>query len=114
MAQRAADAMTDEECAAVTAAALRDPDCPPLTREQVARMHPEPFVRILRLRLGLSQQAIADRYGILVANIRAWEISDQKPVTAMVSMLEMIAVDPEGLARAHAEAERVEGVGEVV
>ena len=106
MAGQAADAMADEESAAVTAAALRDPDCPPRTREQVARMRPMPFVRELRLRLGLSQQAFADRYGILVANIRAWEIGDQKPVTAMVSLLEMIDADPDGLARAHAEAER--------
>jgi hypothetical protein len=39
------------------------------------------------------------------------EIGDQKPVTAMVNLLEMIAVDPDGLARAHTEAERVKGVG---
>ena len=103
--------MTDEESAAITAAALRDPDCPPQTREQVARMRPMPFVRQLRLRLGLSQQAFADRYGIPVANIRAWEIGDQKPVAGMMSMLEMIAVDPDGLARAHAEAERMKRVG---
>jgi hypothetical protein len=31
------------------------------------------------------------------------EIGDQKPVAGMVSFLEMIAVDPDGLARAHAE-----------
>ena len=71
MARQAADAMTDEESDAITAAARRDPDCPPRTREQVARMRPMPFVRELRLRLGLSQQAFADRYGITVANIRA-------------------------------------------
>ena len=106
MARKAADAMTDEEDAAITAAALRDPDCPPLTLEQMARMRPESLVRPLRLRLGLSQQAFADRYGIPVANIRAWEIGDQKPVAGMVSLLEMIEVDPDGLARAHAEAER--------
>ena len=39
-------------------------------------------------------------------NIMSPSIGDQKPVTAMVSLLEMIAVDPDGLARAHAEAER--------
>ncbi len=63
-------------------------------------MHPIPIVRRLRLELGLSQQAFADRYGIPVADIRAWEIGDQKPVAGMVSLLEMIEVDPEGLARA--------------
>jgi hypothetical protein len=34
------------------------------------------------------------------------EIGDQKPAAGMVSFLEMIAVDPDGLARAHAEAQR--------
>lgn len=105
MARRAADAMTDEEDAAITAAALSDPDAQPLTRQQVMRMHPEPLARRVRLELGLSQQAFADRYGIPVANIRAWEIGDQRPVAGMVSMLEMIEADPEGLARARAKAE---------
>ena len=105
MARRAADAMTDEEDAAITAAANADPDAPIQTREQIARMRPEPLVRRVRLEQGLSQQAFADRYGIPVANIRAWEIGDQKPVAGMVSFLEMIEADPEGLARAHEEAE---------
>jgi len=32
--------VTDEEDAAITAAALSDPDCPPLTDAQLARMRP--------------------------------------------------------------------------
>jgi len=32
--------VTDEEDAAITAAALSDPDCPPLTDKQLARMRP--------------------------------------------------------------------------
>jgi uncharacterized protein (DUF4415 family) len=31
---------TDEEDAQITAAALSDPDCPPLTDDQLARMRP--------------------------------------------------------------------------
>jgi DNA-binding transcriptional regulator YiaG len=57
---QAADAMTDEENDAITAAANRDPDCPIQTREQIAGMRPWPFVRELRLQLGLSQQAFAE------------------------------------------------------
>ena len=105
MARKAADAITDEENAAITAAAKRDPDAQPVSRSRFARMHPEPLVRRVRLELGLSQQAFADRYGIPVANIRAWEIGDQKPVAGMVSMLEMIEADPEGLAKARKKAE---------
>ena len=40
MARESADAMTDEEDAAITAAAIRDPDNPPLTHADSARMRP--------------------------------------------------------------------------
>jgi len=105
MARRAADAMTEEENAAIIAAAKSDPDAQPLTQEQVARMRPEPFVRTVRLELGLSIEDFADRYGIPVANIRAWEFERRKPSAGMMSLLEMIEADPEGLAKARKKAE---------
>jgi uncharacterized protein (DUF4415 family) len=40
MARASTDSMTDEEDAAITAAALRDPDNPPLSDEILARMRP--------------------------------------------------------------------------
>lgn len=50
MARESADAMTDEEDAAITAAALRDPDNPPLTDADFARMRPLSAERLRRLR----------------------------------------------------------------
>ena len=45
MARAAIDSMTDEEDAAITAAALRDPDNPPLTPEQLDQFRPMAEVR---------------------------------------------------------------------
>lgn len=45
MARESAERMTDEEDAAIHAAALRDPDNPPLTEEQLAQFRPMAEVR---------------------------------------------------------------------
>ena len=45
MARESAERMTDEEDAAIHAAALRDPDNPPLTDEQLAQFRPMAEVR---------------------------------------------------------------------
>jgi uncharacterized protein (DUF4415 family) len=50
MARESAARMTDEEDAAITAAALRDPDNPPLTDRDWARMRPFSKARLRRLR----------------------------------------------------------------
>src|SRR5712691_11310429 len=45
MARESAEQMTDEEEAAIHAAALRDPDNPPLTEEELAQFRPMAEVR---------------------------------------------------------------------
>ena len=50
MAREGAERMTDEEDAAITAAALRDPDNPPLTGEEWKRFRPISPERLRRLR----------------------------------------------------------------
>jgi putative transcriptional regulator len=64
------EAMTDEE---ITANALSDPDNPPLTPEQRARMRPVSAAKRLRWRLGLTQAAFAERYRIPLDTLREWE-----------------------------------------
>ncbi len=54
----ALDALTDEE---VIARAESDPDNPPLTEEQLKRTRRVLSTRPLRFRLGLSQEAFAER-----------------------------------------------------
>lgn len=57
-------------------------------------------IRKLRNRLGLSQDAFAERYGIPVANIRQYEIGRTMPPPAVRSYLVVIDREPEMAAAA--------------
>ena len=98
-ARRALDAMTDEEDAAITAAAMADPDCPPSTDEQLSKMRRMPLVRVLRMDQSLSQTAFAARYGIPVSRIRDWEQHRTTPDLLAAQYLELIRLDPERIAK---------------
>jgi putative transcriptional regulator len=91
----ALDAITDE---AAEAAAVTDPDCPPLGDGQAA--HPMAQVKRLRLKLKLGQQAFADRYHIPLKTLVAWERHESMPDAVAIAFLHAIAADPEGLAKA--------------
>ena len=52
-------AMTDEE---INAAALADPDNPPLTPERQARLKRVPQVKVMRRALGLTQEEFSARF----------------------------------------------------
>jgi putative transcriptional regulator len=56
-------------------------------------------IRRLRNRLGLSQDAFAEAYGIPVANIRQYEIGRTMPPPAMRAYLKVIDAEPEVVAR---------------
>jgi putative transcriptional regulator len=89
--------MTDEE---ITLAALSDPDNPPLTGEEFARMVPANFVRRVRAGTGLSQAKFAERYRINHARLRDLEQGRGAPDSALVAYLEVIAREPEAVGRA--------------
>lgn len=57
-------------------------------------------IRKLRERLGLSQAAFAERYGIPVANLRQYEIGRTMPPPAVRSYLTAIGEEPERIAQA--------------
>lgn len=57
-------------------------------------------IRMLRGRLGLSQEAFARTYGIPLANIRQYEIGRHMPPPAVRAYLKVIAADPGAAARA--------------
>jgi putative transcriptional regulator len=61
-------------------------------------------IRMLRNRLGLSQEAFARTYGIPLANIRQYEIGRHMPPPAVRAYLKVIAAEPELVARAMAAA----------
>jgi putative transcriptional regulator len=91
------DALTDEE---VHAAALADPDAPPLTQERLARMKRVPRARTLRRALGLTQEEFAARYHIPLATLRDWELGRSDPDQPARAYLHVIAHDPDGVRRA--------------
>ena len=91
------DAMTDED---VHAAALADPYAQPLTEEQLAQMKPVCRARIVRMKLRLTQEQLAERYGIPLATLRDWERYRSEPDPAAQSYIEAIAAFPEGIAEA--------------
>jgi putative transcriptional regulator len=57
-------------------------------------------VRMLRTKLGLSQEAFARTYGIPLANIRQYEIGRHMPSPAVRAYLKVIEAEPEAAARA--------------
>jgi putative transcriptional regulator len=57
-------------------------------------------IRMLRNRLGLSQEAFARAYGIPLANIRQYEIGRHMPPPAVQSYLAVIEAEPERTAQA--------------
>jgi putative transcriptional regulator len=95
--KRAIRPMTDEE---VEAAALSDPDNPPMTEEQLKQMKRVPRVRTLRRALGLTQEEFAGRYDIPLGTLRDWEQGRTEPDQPARAYLKVIASDPEGVHRA--------------
>jgi putative transcriptional regulator len=89
--------MTDEE---VHAAALSDPDNPPLTEEQLKHLKRVPRVRTLRRALGLTQEEFAARFHIPLGTLRDWEQGRTEPDQPARAYLKVIARDPEGVRRA--------------
>jgi putative transcriptional regulator len=91
------DAMTDEE---IEAAALADPDCPPLTPEQLSRMHRISPARFTRLQLAMSLEQFSAVYGIPKDVLIAWERHDAEPSSAELSYLRAILSAPEAVRKA--------------
>ncbi|PWC40979.1 hypothetical protein TSO352_00100 [Azospirillum sp. TSO35-2] len=91
------DAMTDEE---VERAAASDPDAPDLSGVPAGALriiHPDGGVSVrgIRLKLGLTQDAFAQRFGFKVSAVRDWEQGRKQPEAATRTLLLVIETDPE-------------------
>lgn len=100
---------TDDETIARQAA--EDSDTAPVmnTEEILAagrRVTPDEVedVRALRMRLGLSQEAFANRFGFSVATIRQYENRRRVPTGPVRILLRVIAREPDAVTRALAGA----------
>jgi putative transcriptional regulator len=85
------DAMTAEER---HAAALADPDAQPLTEKQARQMKPVPRVKLLRVKLRLTQEQFAKRYGIPLSTLRDWEQHRSEPDQTTQSYIRAIEAFP--------------------
>lgn len=91
------DAMTEDE---VTANAASDPDNPPLTPEELARMRPVPSPKAIRQRLRLSQEEFASRFGVSLGALRDWERGASVPDGAARTLLRVIETNPDAVREA--------------
>jgi putative transcriptional regulator len=88
------DAMSDDEA---IAAALSDPDAQPRTPEQLAGMRRVSRVKVLRQRLGMTQDAFAQAFHLPVTTLRDWEQHRSKPDAPARALLLAIERDPEAM-----------------
>ena len=86
------DARTDADN---HAAALSDPDAQPSTPEQLERARRVVDVRIIRERLGLTQEQFARRFGLSLDLVRGWEERRATPDGAALVLLRVIWAEPE-------------------
>ncbi len=91
------EAMTEEE---IEANALSDPDNPPLTNEELARMRRVPNPRSIRERLKLTQEAFSMRFEIPLGTLRDWEQGVSYPDGAARTLLRVIEKDPDAVIKA--------------
>jgi putative transcriptional regulator len=79
--------------------ALADPDNPPLTNEQLARMRRIPDPQEIRQRLGLTQREFSRQFQIALGTLRDWEQGARRPDSAAKAYLRVIAAAPDAVRR---------------
>ncbi len=101
---RALDALADAD---IEAAAAADPDAQPWSDasldqaaiERRERLDGTALARRTRALTGLGQDAFARKYRINVSRLRDWEQGRHAPDSVALAYLQLIAHDPEGVAR---------------
>lgn len=85
------DEMTEEE---INAAAVADPDAPPLSDEELAEFRPVVDPKSVREATGLTQEEFARTFAIPLGTVRDWEQHRTRPDRAAENYLRVIATDP--------------------
>lgn len=88
------DALSEAE---VTAAAMDDPDNPPLTDSESARLKPVPNPKEIRKQLRMTQAQFARRFHLLLGTLRDWEQGVRELDSAAKSYLRVIAKNPQAV-----------------
>ncbi len=97
------EAMTEEE---LHQNALSDPDNPPLTDDQLARMRRVPHPEEIRQELGLTQRAFAKQFEIALGTLRDWEQGARRPDSAAKAYLRVIQANPGAVLEALEQSRR--------
>lgn len=84
--------MTEEE---ILAAAIDDPDNPPISTERLAAMRRVSPARFIRQQLAMSQTEFSAAYGIPIETLRAWERHQAEPNPVELAYLRAIQRSPE-------------------
>jgi putative transcriptional regulator len=84
--------MTDDEA---MAAALDDPDAPPLSAGQLANLRRVSRAKALRQRLGMTQAQFASAFHLPITTLRDWEQRRSTPDAPARALLLAIERDPE-------------------
>jgi putative transcriptional regulator len=77
------DGMTEEEA---YQNALNDPDAPPLSLRRKV-LQPTIDVKLIRAKLGLTQQAFAESFHLSLSTLRDWEQKRVRPDQAASTMI---------------------------
>lgn len=97
------ETMTDEQ---ITAAALADPDNPPMAEAEIDGIAMAALAQRVRKSRGLTQQEFAARYRINYGRLRDLEQGrGTRPDTALAAYLRVIQKEPEAVDRALSAAE---------
>ena len=91
------EALTEEE---IEANARADPDNPPLSSDELARMRPVPNPKHIRRRLGMTQEQFSARFGVPIGTLRDWEQGVRQPDSAARTLLRVIDRNPEAVIQA--------------
>lgn len=91
------NSITDAEA---EAAALADPDNPPLTREELNRLRPIPDLKLIRKTLHMTQEQFSESFRLPLGTVRDWEQGAKQPDTAARVLLQVISKDPEAVLHA--------------
>ncbi len=90
-------AMSDEE---ILAAALSDPDNPPLTEDELEQLRNPLRPRNIRRRLNLTQEQFSEQFHLPLGTIRDWEQGNKQPDSAARVLLRVIEHNPEAVRKA--------------
>jgi len=91
------NAMTEED---IEDGARSDPDNPPMTDEELARMRRVPDPKAIRQRLGMTQEEFAAHFQISVGTLRDWEQRARRLDSTAKAYLRVIEQAPDAVMEA--------------